>query len=82
MKVPIRRMGNSQGVLIPKPLLAQLGFEGEVDMEIENGTLVLRRPRSAPRLGWAQASAAIADAGEGGLVMGEFANAEDGELEW
>jgi len=25
LKVAIRRMGNSQGVLIPKPLLAQVG---------------------------------------------------------
>lgn len=82
MKVPIRRMGNSQGVLIPKPFLAQLGFEDEVEMEIENGTLVLRRPRSAPREGWADASAAIAEAGEDELVMGEFDNTDGGELEW
>ena len=28
MEVAIRKMGNSQGVLIPKPILAQLGLEG------------------------------------------------------
>ena len=28
MEVTIRKMGNSQGVLIPKPILAQLGLEG------------------------------------------------------
>jgi antitoxin MazE len=28
MEVAIRKMGNSQGILIPKPILAQLGLEG------------------------------------------------------
>ncbi|MFN5142911.1 MAG: AbrB/MazE/SpoVT family DNA-binding domain-containing protein, partial [Burkholderiales bacterium] len=27
MEVAIRKMGNSQGVLIPKPILAQVGLE-------------------------------------------------------
>lgn len=75
-------MGNSQGVLIPKPLLAQLGFEDEVEMEVEDGTLVLRRPQNIPRQGWAEASKALADAGEDRLVMGEFGNADDVEIEW
>ncbi|ONC41447.1 antitoxin [Burkholderia pseudomallei] len=82
MRVSIRRMGNSQGVLIPKPLLAQLGFEDEVEMEVEDGTLVLRRPQNAPRQGWAEASKALADAREDRLVMGEFGNAGDAEIEW
>ncbi|KWO65873.1 AbrB/MazE/SpoVT family DNA-binding domain-containing protein [Burkholderia ubonensis] len=82
MRVSIRRMGNSQGVLIPKPLLAQLGFEDEVEMEVEDGTLVLRRPQNAPRHGWAEASKALADAREDRLVMGEFGNAGDTEIEW
>ncbi len=28
MEVAIRTLGNSQGVLIPKPILAQVGLEG------------------------------------------------------
>ncbi len=28
MEVAVRKMGNSQGVLIPKPILAQVGLEG------------------------------------------------------
>jgi antitoxin MazE len=75
-------MGNSQGVLIPKPILAQLGFEGEVDMEVENGALIIRKPRKKSREGWAEASKAIAAAGDDALVMGEFPNADDAELPW
>ncbi|TCF96651.1 antitoxin [Paraburkholderia strydomiana] len=82
MKTTIRRMGNSQGVLIPKPVLAQLGLENEVEMEVENDALVLRRPRHKAREGWAEASKALAEAGDDGLVMGEFGNADDAEFAW
>lgn len=82
MKATIRKMGNSQGVLIPKAILAQLGLENEVEMEIVNDTLVLRRPRQAPRQGWAEASRQIAGDGDDTLVLGELPNADDAELKW
>jgi antitoxin MazE len=82
MKTTIRRMGNSQGVLIPKPLLAQLGLENEVEMEVENDAIVLRRPRHKARDGWAEASKVLAESGDDALVMGEFGNADDAELAW
>ncbi|MDR5761833.1 AbrB/MazE/SpoVT family DNA-binding domain-containing protein [Caballeronia sp. LZ035] len=82
MKTTIRKMGNSQGVLIPKPFLAQLGLEKEVEMEVENDAIVLRRPRSKARHGWAEASKSISQSGGDRLIMGEFGNGEDSELEW
>jgi len=75
-------MGNSQGVLIPKPILAQLGLEDEVEMEVENDAIVLRKPQKKARQGWADASKAIAHAGDDELVMGEFPNVDDAELSW
>jgi len=75
-------MGNSQGVLIPKPILALLGLEGEVDMEVEDGALVIRRPQKMTREGWAEASKTVAAASDDDLVLSEFANADDAELEW
>lgn len=44
LTVTIRRIGNSQGIVIPKPLLAQVGLEGEAEMTVEDGALVLRKP--------------------------------------
>ncbi|CAB3751505.1 AbrB/MazE/SpoVT family DNA-binding domain-containing protein [Paraburkholderia humisilvae] len=82
MKTTIRRMGNSHGVLIPKPILAQLGLEDEVEMQIEGNTLVLRRPQKKAREGWAEASQSIAAVGDDRLVMGEFPNADDVEFIW
>ncbi len=82
MKTTIRRMGNSQGILIPKPILAQLGFEQEVEMEIEGDALVIRRPKKKAREGWAEASKSLRAAGDDALVMGEFGNADDAEWTW
>jgi antitoxin MazE len=82
--VSIRQIGNSQGVVIPKPVLAQLGLDATagVEMTIEDGALVLRRPANPARAGWAEAARSIAEAGDDELVMGEFGNAEDSELVW
>ncbi len=82
MKTTIRRMGNSHGVLIPKPILTQLGLEDEVDMQVEGNALVLRRPQKKARTGWADASRSLAASREDALVMGEFPNADDAGLEW
>ena len=80
----IRQIGNSHGVVIPKPVLAQLGLDARsgVEMTIEDGALVLRRPALPARTGWAEAARNIAEAGGDELVMGEFGNAEDSELVW
>ena len=84
MHVSIRQIGNSQGIVIPKPVLAQLGLSPEAgaEMTIEGGALVLRRPASPVRTGWAEAASKIAEAGDDALVMGEFGNAADAELAW
>ena len=84
LHVSIRQIGNSQGVVIPKPVLAQLGLNKEegAEMTIEGGALVLRRPAGLARTGWAEAARKIAEAGDDELVMGEFGNAADKELVW
>jgi antitoxin MazE len=82
MKAVIRKMGNSQGVIIPKPMLAQVGFIDEADMSVEDGALVLRPPQHASREGWAEASQRLAQQSDDALVWPEFANAEDERLEW
>jgi antitoxin MazE len=82
MKTTIRKMGNSQGVIIPKPLLAQVGLQDEADMVVEKDCIVLRRPQAKLREGWAEASQRIAAAGDDALAWPEFANQGDAELKW
>jgi antitoxin MazE len=83
MKTTLRKMGNSQGVLIPKPFLSELGLEmGEVDIQIEQDAIVIRKPTKAVRAGWAEAAQKLAQSGDDALVWPEFANEDDAELKW
>ena len=82
MLTTLRKLGNSQGVIIPKPLLAQVGMTDEAEMKVENGAIVLRPVKRNPREGWAEASSAVAADTEEGLVWPEFANDGDGSLRW
>lgn len=82
MRTTIRKMGNSQGVLIPKPLLAEVGLEGEAVMTVEDHALVLRPVKHAPREGWAQASRRIAEVGDDELAWPDFGHDEDAQWQW
>ncbi len=82
MKTAIRKMGNSQGVLIPKPLLAQVGLEVDAEMFVEKGAIVIRKPRRVPRADWAAASQRIANVQDDALTWPEFGNEADRDLKW
>ena len=58
MKVAIKKIGNSLGIVLPKPAIAQLGLEDSVDLVVESDRIVITRPRVV-RGGWAQAAAHI-----------------------
>ena len=82
MEVSIRKMGNSQGVLIPKPILAQVGLEGRAELSVRDGVIEIRPLRRHPREGWSQDAARVAAAGQDALVWPEFANEDDEGLAW
>ena len=82
MEVAIRKMGNSQGVLIPKPILNQLGLEGTVDLQVRAGVIEIRPVHRNPREGWAEDARRLAGLGGDILVWPEFTNEGDNELVW
>lgn len=55
MKANIISIGNSQGIILPASVLRQLNlsFKSAVQVEVDNGTIVIR---PEPRLGWAKAA--------------------------
>jgi antitoxin MazE len=63
MRTTIRRLGNSQGVTIPRNVLDEAGFaiDSTIDMTVDGPTIILRKVASHPREGWAEAAAAIAN---------------------
>lgn len=84
MKARIVRIGNSQGIRIPKPLIEQTGMQEEVLITVRGDTLVIS-PANPPRTGWAEEFARMAQAGDDRLVLGdEIIDAawDDEEWEW
>jgi antitoxin MazE len=82
MPTTIRRLRNSRGILIPGHLLQQTGLGDQVEIRVEGHKLIVRRPGSAPRAGWAEASKKLAASGDDELVWPEFANEADADFEW
>jgi antitoxin MazE len=84
MRAAIRKLGNSSGVIIPKAMLAEIGIAAgdAVDLSLEDSRIIITPQKRRPREGWAEASKAIAEAGDDALVWPEFANAADADLTW
>jgi antitoxin MazE len=82
IEVSIRRIGNSQGIVIPKAILEQIGLTKSAEMAIEGDTLILRKPQKSVRAGWADEAQKIAFSNEDRLVLGEFINDDDEKLTW
>ena len=84
MRAAVRKMGNSSGVIIPKPILNELGVKAgdEIEMTLEAGKVILAPVQVHPRAGWAEASKALAASGDDALIWPEFGNEGDEDLVW
>ncbi|PKN68362.1 MAG: AbrB/MazE/SpoVT family DNA-binding domain-containing protein [Deltaproteobacteria bacterium HGW-Deltaproteobacteria-12] len=82
MRASIIRIGNSQGIRIPKPFLDQTGIMDAVEVEIEKNQIIIR-PISNPRADWDSAFRAMAENGQDAMLDGNesIANSWD-EEEW
>ena len=81
MKAKIVRIGNSQGVRIPKPLLEETGLEGDVEIRVKDQTLVISRA-GRPRSSWGTAFQAMARRGDDALLDPYPIAAHWDEKEW
>lgn len=67
MKTNVIRIGNSKGIRIPKPLLEQCAFRDAVEVEVRDGTLLIRPARRA-RQGWVESFRRMAARGDDALL--------------
>lgn len=67
MKARVVRIGNSKGIRIPKSIIEQCHLHGAVDLEIQQGQLVIRSA-AKPRAGWDQAFEEMHRLGDDHLV--------------
>ncbi|MBA7539890.1 hypothetical protein ES705_32175 [subsurface metagenome] len=84
MRARIVKIGNSQGIRIPKPLLEQTGIMDDVELDVDKNQIIIR-PVSNPRAGWDDAFKAMADRGDD-TIIDEAENIshswDDDEWQW
>lgn len=82
LKTRVSRIGNSQGIRIPKVIIEQLGFGEEVELEVQADQLVVRAVHT-PCAGWDEQFKAMATAGDDQLLVpGVSSPTQWDEREW
>jgi antitoxin MazE len=83
MKADLIRIGNSQGIRIPRAVIDQCGFGRRVEMRVEGENLIITRTK-AVRSGWDETFEAMAAQGDDApLLPGDLENRFDRtEWEW
>jgi antitoxin MazE len=74
------KIGNSRGIRIPRGLLEQAGLVDDVEMTVLDGELVIHSAH-APRQGWEQNFARMAEQGDDTLLDSDTTSHWD-EEEW
>ncbi len=67
IKTRIVRIGNSKGIRIPKLLLDQTDFGNEVELELQENSIVIRSSKSS-RHGWEEQFKMMAEKGDDRLL--------------
>lgn len=70
MKTSIVRIGNSQGIRIPKVILEQTQLRGEVELEVKDKQILIHAVRK-PRQDWARKFRSMAEKGDDKLIDSE-----------
>jgi antitoxin MazE len=80
----VKKFGNSAGVIIPKPLLAEFGVEAgdRVELKVEAGRIVIERVINPPRQGWADDAKRLAPSTDDIPEWPEFGNEDHAALTW
>ena len=76
MRGRIVKIGNSQGIRIPKPLLEQTGIADDVELEVKDNQIIIH-PLSSPRQGWDAAFKEMAEKEDDLVVNVDVTNTGD-----
>jgi antitoxin MazE len=82
MKARIVRIGNSRGVRLPKPLIAEAGLSEEVEIRARDGVIIISSV-SRPRGGWGEAAMRVRERDEDRLLDAPTGTRfDDQEWQW
>ena len=81
IKTRLVKIGNSQGLRIPKLVLDQLNLSSDVELEVQDDHLIVR-PSTHPRADWAQQFRQMAAHGDDQLLDADTILTEWEASEW
>ena len=82
MKLKVRKIGNSKGIVIPQKYLKIIeGGKNEIDIEVDERGILLKSNNEVPRKGWAKAFKRMAKNGDDKLLIPDVFEDENLE-EW
>jgi antitoxin MazE len=81
MIVKVRKIGNSAGIILSKSLMEHCDINEEVDLHIEDGSIVLKPVKKKPRESWNELFSKENSSHDTDSLSGDFPNKFD-EEEW
>lgn len=81
MRTHLVRIGNSQGVRIPKTIIEECGLVEHVELRVEGNSLIITPARTL-REGWDEAFAQMSERGDDALLLPDDLENEFDETEW
>ena len=82
MLLSIIPIGNSKGIQIPKAILDQCNIRDQIELEVENGRIILEPVQENPRQGWDDAFREMAANSDDSLLISESVDIEMDDWEW
>jgi antitoxin MazE len=70
MRARVIKIGNSQGLRIPKPILEQTGIRDDVEIDVEKNQIIIR-PVQKARDGWDKSFKRMAEKGDDTLIIND-----------
>lgn len=81
MRARVIKIGNSQGLRIPKPILEQTGIMEDVEIEVEKSQIIIR-PVKNDREGWDAAFKIMGQKGDDEPIIDENISHSWDNEEW
>ena len=81
MRARVIKIGNSQGLRIPKPILDQTGIRDDVEIEVEKNQIIIRHVKNV-REGWDSAFKTMGETGDDESIIDDSISHTWDEEEW
>ena len=82
MLLSVVPIGNSRGIRIPKAILEQCNIRDQIELEVENGRIILEAVKESPRTGWDEAFRKMAENSEDRQLIPESVDIDFDDWEW